>query len=106
MNFLFQKIESQLNLLLYENNFVLLENRMDENAFGSIYSIWINNLEKIAIRLVYDGKEGLFIVEESPFMVGKVPNSWSKSAILSANHLEKGNYESIIDSFINEIKIF
>ncbi|MCI1267234.1 MAG: hypothetical protein LKG19_11730 [Saprospiraceae bacterium] len=103
---LYSKIECQLTSILKIKDFVLFEKRVDENVFGSRYSVWVNKQRKEAIRLVWDGKDSWFVLEESPYLNDNRPNSWADIVIVPFN--EKNASEEmdlILSQLINELKI-
>src|SRR5688500_3272413 len=79
---IFEKVESQLSELLKLQQFTVHEQKIDHEAFGSRYIIWINDQDKEAIRFLWDGKERWFVLEESPVAENLKTWSWPWADIL------------------------
>lgn len=99
---IFEKIEAVLSKNLLADNYYADKSEFNASAFGSRYRIWKNDKSKFAIRLLWDGKESYFIVEESPFTVGQEPISWIDLVIVDFDkNKNDSEYFDEIVRFIN-----
>ncbi len=99
-------IENELTEKIYSDNFRKTEYEIYPESFGSRYTIWKNFETFCAIRLIWDGKDSWFIIEESPFSKNSEPDSWADLVIVPLDSTKIGlEYkQQIIQDLINEIK--
>lgn len=102
---IFNHAENELSTKLLKDGFCLHKQVVSEEAFGSRYTVWINQKEKQALRLVWDGKEGWFVVEESLFSDNSEPNSWADIVLIpfDKTNTEEDYNESIIRELVDEV---
>jgi hypothetical protein len=74
---IFKQVEAELSLRLLKQDFLLESQVYSDEAFGSQYTEWRNQYESYALRLVWDGKERWFVIQESPFSRTSKPHSWT-----------------------------
>lgn len=102
----YDAIENKLTEKLLPDNFHKVVSKNHSESFGSKYTVW-KNLEKlVAIRLIWDGKDSWFIIEESPFTKETEPNSWADIVIVPFdNSIVGAKYkQQIINDLINNVK--
>lgn len=75
-------IEGRLDQKLGLEGFYKTDYKFHYETFGSRYSIWKNFDLKIALRLIWDGKDMLFCIEESPFSPSSDPMSWADIVVV------------------------
>ena len=102
----YEAIEKELTQKLQSDNFQKTESENHLESFGSRYTIWKNFETLSALRLIWDGKDSWFIIEESPFTKKSEPNSWADLVIVPLDDSKMGlEYkQQIINDLINEIK--
>lgn len=66
----FSQIRDELDIKLKSKNYHIVEEKYHPEAFGSRWVLWSNN--KDAVRFIWDGKEGYFVLE----MVDVLPISY------------------------------
>lgn len=101
---LFSRIETQLSAKLTAENFNIYKQVSSPEAFGSRYTEWRNDLAKLARRLVWDGKEGWFLLEESPFTATQLPKSWTDIVIVQidkAKMTDPTYRASVVENIVN-----
>ena len=106
VNDIYDRIEYKLTQKLGMQGYHLTNTEYQEEAFGSRYTIWKNEERQFAVRLLWDGKESWFIVEESPYGKGQEPISWGDLVIVPFDkniQNEKYNKE-IVDAVVDEIR--
>ena len=102
----YKAIENKLTKKLLSDNFQMTESKNHPESFGSRYTVWKNFETLYALRLIWDGKDSWFIIEESPFTKKTEPNSWADLVIVPVDTSKTGlDYkQQIISDLINEIK--
>jgi hypothetical protein len=102
----YEAIENELTHKLQSDNFQKTKSENHPESFGSRYTIWKNVETLYALRLIWDGKDSWFIIEESPFTEKSEPNSWADLVIVPLDDSKIGlEYkQQIINDLINEIK--
>ena len=102
----YEAVENELTKKLQSDNFQKTESENHPDSFGSRYTVWKNFETLYALRLIWDGKDSWFIIEESPFTKNSEPNSWVDLVIVTVDNSKTGlDYkQQIIHDLINEIK--
>ncbi len=102
----YETIENELTKKFQSDNFQKTESENHPESFGSRYTVWKNFKTLYALRLIWDGKDSLFIIEESPFTKKTEPNSWADLVIVPLDNSKIGlDYkQQIINDLINEIE--
>jgi hypothetical protein len=103
---IFMQAESEISTKLLREGFCLQKQVISEEAFGSRYTVWMHQKDRQALRLVWDGKEGWFVVEESPFSDNSEPNSWAEIVLVpfDKTNTENTYNESIIRELVHEVR--
>lgn len=70
---IFGEIEIRLTLKLSMDGFQVHSQVSTPEDFGSRFTKWRKEVDKLAIRLIWDGKERWFSVEEFPFVTLLIP---------------------------------
>lgn len=107
INKIFDEIEIQLSAKLMTSGFKIHSKTSTPRGFGSRYTEWRNEIDKFALRLIWDGKESWFSVEESPFSSPSPPNSWADIVVVpvdKANVIDVRYCTSMIEDIINEVQ--
>ena len=101
-----EAVENELTKKLQSDNFQKTESENRPESFGSRYTVWKNFETLFALRLIWDGKDSCFIIEESPFTKKSEPNSWADLVIVTLDDSKIGlDYkQQIISDLINEIE--
>jgi len=82
-------LDSVLSKLGYEKS----EKEIHPKSFETKCSKWTNFKSKHCFRLIFDHKENLFILEESPFITDPEKVSWADVQIVQFNpKLNNPNY--------------
>lgn len=102
----YEVIENELTKKLQSDSFQKTESENHTESFGSRYTVWKNFETLYALRLIWDGKDSWFIIEESPFTKKTEPNSWADLVIVPLDDSKIGlDYkQQIINDLINKIE--
>ena len=102
----YDAVDIELTKKLHSDNYLKTENENHPESFGSRYTVWKNFETLNAIRLIWDGKDSWFLIEESPFTKDSEPNSWTDLVIVPLDNSKIGlEYkQQIINDLINEIE--
>ena len=104
---LFQEIEIRLSAKLLTVGLRIHSQVFTGKDFGSRYTEWRHEVDKYALRLIWDGKEGWFLVEESAIMGTKDPLSWADIVFVPVDktQLKNVSYKSwLVEDIIKEVK--
>ena len=103
---LFEKIEKGLSNKLKKDGYSIVSTKYDEQAYGSRFTVWKSENEKLAIRLTWDGKESWYIVEESTYSATQEPICWLDLVIVPFERSnESVEYQTeILNAVVDEIE--
>lgn len=94
----------QLDKKLSSQGYLISSNEYHKELFGSRYCTWVNKVEKMAIRLVWDGKDSWFVLEESTFIKSDSKFAWADIGIhpFDQNNFKRSYQNGIVESIVNE----
>lgn len=91
---------------LTANGYELTTNEYHKESFGSRICVWKNTNEKLAIRLIWDGRDSWFILQESPFIANPQKVSWADIEIIpfDANNFNANYSEEIVKQITTSVR--
>lgn len=99
---IFNGIEIRLSAKLLTDGFQIRSQTSTPRDFGSRCTEWRNETSKYALRLIWDGKESWFLVEEST----GAPNSWADIVLVPVDKTKVTDVSyssSVIEDIVNEV---
>ena len=99
-------LKESLNEILRKKGYVITKNEYHKESFGSRFIVWINETNKHCFRLIWDGKDSWFILEESPYVGDPDKVAWADVVFVPFDsNIDCQEYRTeIIGSVINEVK--
>lgn len=98
-------IKESLNNTLSKKGYQLIKQEYHKESFGSRFFVWVNRNDKHCLRLIWDGKDSWFILEESPYVNDFEKVAWADVTIVPFDsNVENADYKKeLINSIIEEI---
>ena len=102
----YKKILSLVEPCLREHGVLVLEEMSHPQSFGSRCTVFGNGLE--GIRLIWDGKESWFVLEQIPENSHTVPHGWAdiSSTIPNLHHEGEDAVEEIAMEFNKQLSAY
>lgn len=99
-------VKEELNTKLINQGYSITTEAYHKESFGSRYCVWVNLDELFAIRLIWDGRDSWFILEESPASKTQEKFAWADIGVFpfDANNNELSYRAEIVQSIVNEIQ--
>jgi hypothetical protein len=99
-------IKEAVSSILMTKGYSLRDSQYHEESFGSRFYIWINNAKKHCYRLIWDGRDSWFILEESPYVGNPDKVAWADVVIVPFDsNVDSPNYRlEITNEIIDEIR--
>jgi hypothetical protein len=104
---IFNEIEIRLSAKLLTEGFQIHSQISTPKDFGSRYTEWRNENDKYALRLIWDGKESWFSIEESPLTKTSAPNSWTDIVLVPVDKTKVTDVSysfSVVEDIVNDVK--
>ena len=101
----YKLVKKELNTKLSNQGYSIKTDEYHKESFGSRNCVWVNMDELFAIRLVWDGRDSWFILEESPASKIQENFAWADIGIFpfDVNNTELSYRTEIVKSIVNEI---
>ena len=101
----YKLVKEELDKKLHNQGYSLKTDEYHKESFGSRYCVWVNLDELIAIRLIWDGRDSWFILEESPASKTQENFAWADIGIFpfDPNNRKLPYRNEIVKSIVNEI---
>lgn len=98
--------KNEINICLSQKGYRLTKTENHPEAFGSKYWVWTNQELKHCFRFIWEGKDQLLVLEDSPYLNDPQKTAWADLTIVpfdpSNDKLEYWNY--IKKSITEEIR--
>ncbi len=98
-------IKESLNDTLNKKGYEFANQEYHKGAFGSRFFVWVNRNDKHCFRLIWDGKDSWFVLEESPYMDECEKVAWADVTVVPFDsNVDNSAYRTeLINSIIEEI---
>ena len=102
----YSKTKTELDKKLSIQGYSILIEEYNKESFGSRFCVWTNQEDKFAIRLIWDGRDSRFILEESPYTTTNGQFAWADVAIIPFNSskFEESYSTEIAKAIAQELK--
>jgi len=99
-------LKESLNEILSDKGYLLTKSEYHKVFLGSSFFVWNNKIEKHCFRLIWDGRDSWFVLEESPYLKNPERVAWADVIVVPFNaNICNNEYRlEVISSIINEIK--
>jgi hypothetical protein len=98
-------LEESLSEILTKKGYSLTKSEYHKEAFGSRFVVWKNEVDKHCFRLIWDGRDSWFILEESPYVNDPEKVAWADVVIVPFDsNIDKQEYRTeVVSSITKEI---
>jgi len=98
-------MKESLSEILTKRGYSLTKSEYHKEAFGSRFFVWINEDENHCFRLIWDGRDSWFILEESHYVNDPEKVAWADVVIVPFDsNIEKLEYRTeVVSSITKEI---
>lgn len=106
INNTYSNIKNEINKILSIQGFIVQSDVYEKELFGSKFCTWLNKSKKLAFRIIWNGRDSLFILEESPYITNSSKYSWADIGVFpfNANDDDKMYQKELAQSIANELK--
>lgn len=100
-----EQLKEAVNSILVNKGYSLKDSQYHEESFGSRFFVWINKTKKHCYRLIWDGRDSWFVLEETPYSDNPDKVAWADVVITPFDsNVDKPEYRlEITSDIINEI---
>jgi hypothetical protein len=99
-------LQESLNEILASKGYSLTKSEYHKELFGSRFFVWKNEVDKHCFRLIWDGKDSWFILEESPYVNDPEKVAWADVIIVPFDsNIDSKEYRAeVVSSITIEIR--
>jgi|AntRauMFilla1563_2_1112583.scaffolds.fasta_scaffold00304_6 hypothetical protein len=99
-------LQKSLNEILESKGYALTKSEYQKEAFCSRFFVWKNEANKRCFRLIWDGRDSWFILEESPYLKDTEKVAWADVTTVpfDSNIINSDYRTEAISSIAKEIK--
>lgn len=99
-------LQESLNGILTSKGYSLSKTEYHKDSFGSRFWVWKNEIDKHCFRLIWDGKDSWFVLEESPYVNDPEKVAWADVVIVPFDsNIDNLDYPTeIVSSLTKEIQ--